>query len=68
MEKWWGLQLNVRWPHDGFNLGIGFDILDASEEFPWDSLVIKCLFVTIVYTVGYGDDAADIYNNQNNGN
>ena len=66
MEKWFGFQFNVKWPHDGFNLGIGFEIFDASDDCPWSSLVIRCLFITVVYNVGYGDDSADTYNNQGN--
>ena len=41
-------------------------VFDESDEFPWNSLVVRCLFVTMILNVGYGDDAADIYNNQGN--
>ena len=68
MEKWFGLQFNFKWPHDGFNFGLGFEFWDESEDCPWRSIVIRCLFVTMVYNIGYGDEAADIYNRQGNDN
>ena len=48
MEKWVGLQFNFKWPHDGFNFGLGFEFWDESEDCPWRSVVIRCLFVTMV--------------------
>tara|TARA_B100000780_G_C21069807_1_gene430415 strand:- start:543 stop:749 length:207 start_codon:yes stop_codon:yes gene_type:complete len=68
MERWFGLQFNFKWPHDGFNLGIGFEFFDEDANCPWNSLVIRCLVVTMVLNIGYGSDTADIYNNQGNDN
>jgi hypothetical protein len=64
MERWIGLLFNFKWPHDGFTFGIGFEVFEYSDDYPWSSLVIRCLFATVIVNVGYGIDAAEKYNNQ----
>jgi hypothetical protein len=66
MERWFGLQFNFKWPHEGFTLGIGFEVFDESDEFPWNSLILRCLFVTMILNIGYGEDSAEKYDNQSN--
>ena len=64
MDKWFGLKLNIKWPHEGICFGISFDFFEEDEQCPWNSIVVRCLFLTIIYDVGYGDDNKEIYNNQ----
>ena len=63
-SKWFGLKLNFKWPHEGICFGISFDFFEEDEQCPWNSIVVRCLFLTIIYDVGYGDDNKEIYNNQ----
>ena len=35
-----------------------------TEDLPWESLVLRLFFLTVVYDYGYGEDAQDIYNDQ----
>lgn len=64
MSKWFGLKVNFKWPHDGFVFGFSLDYYDETEDLPWESIVFRILFITVIYDYGYGDDTKDIYNNQ----
>ena len=64
MSKWFGLKVNFKWPHDGFVFGFSLDYYDETKDLPWESIVFRILFITIIYDYGYGDDTKDIYNNQ----
>ena len=63
-SKWFGLKLNFKWPHEGFCVGFSIDHFDADEGLPWESIVFRALFLTVVYDYGWGDDSREIYNNQ----
>ena len=64
MEKWFGFKVNFKWPHEGICFGISLDFYDEDPICPWSSIVIRILFLTMVYDVGFGDDNKEIYNNQ----
>jgi|TARA_B100000780_G_scaffold276569_1_gene245407 hypothetical protein len=64
MERWFGLKFNFKWPHEGWCIGFSYDHYDATEDLPWESLVLRLFFLTVVYDYGYGEDAQDIYNDQ----
>ncbi len=63
-SKWFGVKVNFKWPHDGFVLGFSLDHYEETEDLPWESIVFRTLFITIIYDYGYGDDTKEIYNNQ----
>tara|TARA_B100000780_G_C20992457_1_gene396913 strand:- start:192 stop:386 length:195 start_codon:yes stop_codon:yes gene_type:complete len=64
MDKWFGIMVNFKWPHEGFCLGISLDFFDEDEETPWCSIVFRILFFTLVYDFGYGEDNKETYNNK----
>lgn len=64
MDKWFGLKVNFKWPHEGICLGIAFDFFEEDETAPWCSILVRCLFLTIIYDYGIGDESRDAYNNQ----
>jgi len=61
-NKWFGIGINFRWPHEGFVLGISWDFLDWEEDTPWNSFIFRIGFLSILYDVGYGEDSKEIYN------
>jgi hypothetical protein len=63
-SKWFGLKLNFKWPHEGFCLGFSIDYFDADEGLPWESIVFRVLFLTVIYDYGWGDDSREMYDNQ----
>ena len=63
-NKWFGLGVNFKWAHEGFVLGISWDFFDWEEDTPWNSVVFRIGFFTLLYDVGYGDDNKEIYNNR----
>ena len=63
-NKWFGLKLNFKWPHEGICLGFSIDFFDWEENTPWSSIVFRFLFLTVIYDYGWGEDDKEIYNNQ----
>jgi|TARA_B100000035_G_C20910230_1_gene513618 hypothetical protein len=63
-DRWFGLSFNLKWPHDGFCLGIAYDFYDWEEDTPWTSILVRFLFLTIVFDYGVGEDAKEMYNNR----
>jgi hypothetical protein len=61
-SKWFGIGINFKWPHEGCVLGISWDFFDWEENTPWNSFVLRILFLTVVYDQGYGEDNKDLYN------
>ena len=39
-------------------------VFDEEEDTPWCSILVRFLFLTVVYDFGFGDDNKEIYNNQ----
>ena len=64
LEKWFGMSINFKWPHEGICFGVSIDFYDYEENSPWNSIVLRILFLTIVYDYGYGEDAKELYNNR----
>ena len=64
MNSWYGIAVNFKWPHEGFALGISWDFFDWEEATPWNSIVFRILFITVVYDQGYGEEDKDFYNNR----
>ena len=64
MNKWFGLSINFKWPHEGICLGLAIDFFDEEEDSPWCSILVRFLFLTISYDFGYGEDNKEQYNNQ----
>ena len=63
-NKWFGLKFNFKWPHEGICIGLSVDFYDATEDLPWQSVVWRFFFLTIIYDFRYGEDTKEIYNNQ----
>lgn len=64
MNKWFGLKVNFKWPHEGFVFGLSIDFFDWEENSPWDSIVVRFLFLTVIYDYGWGEEDKEAYNNQ----
>jgi len=64
MDKWFGLRVNFKWPHEGICFGLAIDFFDEDESAPWCSIIVRILFLTIIYDFGYGEDNKEQYNNQ----
>ena len=47
-SKWFGLKLNFKWPHEGICFGISIDFFEEDEALPWQSIVVRCLFLTVI--------------------
>ena len=63
-SKWFGLKLNFKWPHEGICFGVSIDFFEEDEALPWQSIVVRCLFLTVIYDYGYGEYSKEQYNNQ----
>ena len=63
-DRWFGLSINFKMPHDGFCLGVAYDFFDWEEHTPWNSFLLRFFFVTIILDYGIGEDAKEEYNNQ----
>ena len=50
-------------PHEGICLGFSIDFFDWEENTPWNSIVCRFLFLTVMYDYGYGEHDKEIYNN-----
>ena len=48
----------------GICLGLAIDFFDEEEDSPWCNILVRFLFLTIVYDFGYGEDNKEQYNNQ----
>jgi len=64
MEKWFGIKFNFKHPHEGICLGLSIDFFDWEEDNPWCSIVVRFLFITVIYDYGWGEDDKEFYNNQ----
>ena len=64
-SKWFGVKLNFKWPHEGICLGFSIDFFDWEENTPWNSIVCRFLFLTVMYDYGYGEHDKEIYNMPN---
>ena len=56
--------MNFKWPHEGICLGLSVDFFDWEEDNPWNSIVIRFLFITVIYDYGWGEEDKEFYNNQ----
>jgi len=43
----WEFLVNLRWPHEGFS--IGYDLIQSSEEEPYNSAIIYLGFITFIF-------------------
>ena len=48
-SKWFGFKLNFKWPHEGFCFGFSIDHFDTDENMPWETIVFRVLFLTVIY-------------------
>tara|TARA_R110002153_G_scaffold3359_1_gene16365 strand:- start:335 stop:508 length:174 start_codon:yes stop_codon:yes gene_type:complete len=45
-ERFWEVSINLKWPHQGFN--IGYDLIQADEEVDYNTVLIYLGFLTIM--------------------
>ncbi len=45
-DKFWEIQINLKWPHQGF--AFGYDLIPADEEIDYNSVLIYLGFLTIM--------------------
>ena len=45
-DKFWEIQINLKWPHQGFVFG--YDLIPADEEVDYNSVLIYLGFLTIM--------------------
>mgnify|MGYP005992920473 CR=1 FL=1 len=43
----WQFLVNFRWPHQGFS--IGYDLINATEEEPYNSVMIYLGCLTVIF-------------------
>ena len=48
MNKWFGLKVNFKWPHDGFVFGFAIDYCEPQDDLPWESYVFRVAFIFFV--------------------